>query len=145
MILLHLGPGLANGIANLHNARRAKSPVLNISANMLRGTGMQTRRLPWTLKASPVLSRDGGERASRLKDIPSDIADAVTATRVGQVATLIVPHDFQLVECDGPPAKEVGVPFDPLIPIPLKRPPPDCERLTRWRSCSEEEPCENPV
>src|SRR5579871_1815241 len=28
--LLHLGPGLANGLANLHNASRAKSPILNI-------------------------------------------------------------------------------------------------------------------
>src|SRR3569623_3087397 len=28
--LLHLGPGLANGCANLHNARRARSPVINI-------------------------------------------------------------------------------------------------------------------
>ncbi|CDQ43150.1 acetolactate synthase large subunit [Mycolicibacterium neoaurum] len=28
--LLHLGPGLANGLANLHNARRAHTPVVNI-------------------------------------------------------------------------------------------------------------------
>ena len=28
--LLHLGPGLANGLANVHNARRAKSPMVNI-------------------------------------------------------------------------------------------------------------------
>src|SRR5437660_2489275 len=28
--LLHLGPGLANGLANLHNARRAGTPVLNV-------------------------------------------------------------------------------------------------------------------
>src|ERR1700678_671057 len=28
--LLHLGPGLANGLANLHNARRGKSPIVNI-------------------------------------------------------------------------------------------------------------------
>src|SRR5438094_9568840 len=28
--LLHMGPGLANGIANLHNARRARSPVVNL-------------------------------------------------------------------------------------------------------------------
>ena len=27
MVLLHLGPGLANGISNLHNARRARTPV----------------------------------------------------------------------------------------------------------------------
>ena len=29
-VLLHLGPGLANGVANLHNARRAGTPVVNI-------------------------------------------------------------------------------------------------------------------
>jgi acetolactate synthase-1/2/3 large subunit len=28
--LLHLGPGLANGLANLHNARRASSPIVNV-------------------------------------------------------------------------------------------------------------------
>src|SRR5471032_1187944 len=28
--LLHLGPGLANGLANLHNARRASTPLVNI-------------------------------------------------------------------------------------------------------------------
>src|SRR5271168_4168352 len=28
--LLHLGPGLANGLANLHNARRAQTPIVNI-------------------------------------------------------------------------------------------------------------------
>src|SRR5246127_4031381 len=28
--LLHLGPGLANGLANLHNTKRAQSPVVNI-------------------------------------------------------------------------------------------------------------------
>src|SRR5215468_6333561 len=31
--LLHLGPGLANGLANLHNAMRAQSPVVNIIGN----------------------------------------------------------------------------------------------------------------
>ena len=30
LTLLHLGPGLANGLANLHNARRAHSPILNV-------------------------------------------------------------------------------------------------------------------
>src|SRR6478736_6547392 len=28
--LLHLGPGLGNGLANLHNARRAYSPIVNV-------------------------------------------------------------------------------------------------------------------
>ena len=30
LTLLHLGPGFANGIANLHNARRARTPVVNL-------------------------------------------------------------------------------------------------------------------
>src|SRR5882762_7621898 len=30
LTLLHLGPGFANGIANLHNARRASSPIVNV-------------------------------------------------------------------------------------------------------------------
>src|ERR1700676_2653160 len=31
--LLHCGPGLANGLANLHNARRAQVPMVNIIGN----------------------------------------------------------------------------------------------------------------
>src|SRR6201997_5814415 len=30
LTLTHLGPGFANGIANLHNARRARSPIVNV-------------------------------------------------------------------------------------------------------------------
>ncbi len=30
MTLTHLGPGFANGIANLHNARRANTPIVNV-------------------------------------------------------------------------------------------------------------------
>ena len=33
LTLLHLGPGLANGIANLHNARRAGTPLINVVGN----------------------------------------------------------------------------------------------------------------
>src|SRR6476620_1740200 len=28
--LLHLGPGLGNGLANLHNAKKARTPIVNI-------------------------------------------------------------------------------------------------------------------
>ena len=38
-MLLHLGPGLANGLANLHNARRAGSPVVVIVGQMVCGEG----------------------------------------------------------------------------------------------------------
>eukprot|EP00983_Pelagomonas_calceolata_P028560 894143-Pelagomonas_calceolata.AAC.2 len=37
--VLHLGPGLANAMSNLHNARRARSPILNIVGQMVRAQG----------------------------------------------------------------------------------------------------------
>src|SRR4030042_400230 len=114
MVLLHLGPGLANGIANLHNARRAKSPVLNLVGE----------HATWHRNSDPPLAMDieglartvsGWQRTSQsVLDIAVDIADAVTATRLGQVATLIVPHDSQLAECDDCKVKKPGIPFDPL-------------------------------
>jgi acetolactate synthase-1/2/3 large subunit len=120
MTLLHLGPGFANGIANLHNARRAKSPVLNVVGE----------HATWHRDADPPLAMDieglaktvsGWWRTSKsARDIPSDIADAVTATRLGQVATLIVPHDYQLTECDGYEVEEPGTPFDPLEPSSIE-------------------------
>jgi acetolactate synthase-1/2/3 large subunit len=120
MVLLHLGPGLGNGIANLHNARRAKSPVLNVVGE----------HATWHRDADPPLAMDieglartvsGWWRTSQsVHGIPSDIADAVTATRLGQVATLIVPHDFQLTECNGCNAREIESPFDPLDPSSIE-------------------------
>jgi acetolactate synthase-1/2/3 large subunit len=114
MVLLHLGPGFANGIANLHNGRRAKSPVLNVVGE----------HATWHRHADPPLAMDieslvrtvsGWWRTSKSGlDIPSDVADALSATRLGQVATLIVPHDHQLAECDGYKVKELGSPFEPL-------------------------------
>lgn len=34
LALLHLGPGLSNGLSNLHNARRAGSPVVVLVGDM---------------------------------------------------------------------------------------------------------------
>ena len=120
MVLLHLGPGFANGIANLHNARRAKSPVLSVVGE----------HATWHRDADPPLAMDieslartvsGWWRTSKSAlDLPSDVAEAVTATRLGQVATLIVPHDYQLAECDGYKVKELGSPFEALEPSSIE-------------------------
>jgi len=120
MVLLHLGPGFANGIANLHNARRAKSPVLNVVGE----------HATWHRDADPPLAMDieglartvsGWWRTSKSAlDLPSDVAEAVTATRLGQVATLIVPHDYQLTECDVYKVKELRSPFETLEPSSIE-------------------------
>jgi len=77
--LLHLGPGLGNGLANLHNARRAHSPVVNIVGDH----ATYHHRLDAPLEsdieslARPV---SGWYRAStRADDVAQDAADAVAA------------------------------------------------------------------
>lgn len=106
LTLLHLGPGFANGIANLHNARRARSPVVNLVGD----------HATWHLAADAPLTSDieslarpvsGFVRASSsAKELPGDLAAAVRAARTppGQVATLIVPQDCQWDPADGPAA-----------------------------------------
>jgi acetolactate synthase I/II/III large subunit len=100
MTLLHLGPGFANGIANLHNARRAHTPLVNVVGNHA------TWHLPYDAPltsdivslANPV---SGWVRENASADtLAADMAQAITASlqAPGQVATLIVPHDYQLAE-----------------------------------------------
>lgn len=48
--LLHLGPGMANGLANLHNARRAFSPVVNVVGD--HATYHQALDAPWNLTST---------------------------------------------------------------------------------------------
>lgn len=93
--LLHLGPGLGNGLANLHNARKAGSPVVNIVGN--HATVHQRFDAPLTSDveafartvshwvAAPRTARDVGAMAAR----------AIQAARSapGQIATLILPAD----------------------------------------------------
>lgn len=114
MTLLHLGPGFANGIANLHNARRARSPVFNIIGE----------HATWHRPADPPLAMNIEGLAGTVsgwwrtigsaRNIPGDVAHALAAAQLGQVATLIIPHDFQLAECDGHPVNKLDIPYDPI-------------------------------
>ena len=98
MVLLHLGPGLANGISNLHNARRARSPVLNIIG----------QHATWHLEADPPLTMDIEALARTVsawcrtsapgESIASDVSEAISASLRGQIATLIVPSDCQTAQ-----------------------------------------------
>lgn len=93
--LLHLGPGLSNGSANLHNARKANSPVINLVGD--HATYHKRYDAPLTSDieglAHPVSHWVRTVRSAAA--LPQDAADAVIAanTGPGQVATLIVPAD----------------------------------------------------
>lgn len=93
--LLHLGPGLANGLANLHNARRAFSPIVNVVGE--HATYHRHLDAPLTSDiagfAGPV---SGWVRISEsAADVAADGAAAVQAAAgpPGQIATLILPAD----------------------------------------------------
>ncbi len=93
--LLHCGPGLANGLANLHNARRAQSGVVNIVGDQ--ATYHRPYDAPLTADtegwARPVSA--WVRTAMRAATVGADAAVAVQAARTspGQIATLILPAD----------------------------------------------------
>ena len=93
--LLHLGPGLANGSANLHNARRGHSPMVNIIGE----------HATFHVEHNAPLTTDIRTAAAPFSDVvkyiegPSVLAECVRETIVaartgqGKVVTLIVPTD----------------------------------------------------
>jgi len=102
--LLHLGPGLANGLANLHNARRARSPIVNIvgeHATYHRAFDApltsDIEALAWTVSG---WVRTSGSAAA----VAADAAEAVAAARTapGVVSTLILPANTAWTEGKGP-------------------------------------------
>ena len=58
-VLLHLGPGLGNGLANLHNARRARVPMVVVVATTPSITSAMTPRWNPTSTRWPARSRAG--------------------------------------------------------------------------------------
>lgn len=94
--LLHLGPGLGNGLANLHNASRAQVPIVNLVG----------QHATYHLRYDTPLASDieGIARpysrwlrtSGAVAEIGRDAADAIAAARTapGQIATLIIPADI---------------------------------------------------
>jgi acetolactate synthase I/II/III large subunit len=103
--LLHLGPGLANGWANLHNARRARVPLVNIVGD--HATYHATFDAPLQSDIAPMASSlKGWQRSTQhSNDVANDTADAISAAwgPPGQVATLILPADVSWSEVTGEP------------------------------------------
>jgi len=93
--LLHLGPGLANGLANLHNARRARSPIINIVGD--HATDHLQYDAPLTSDVAAVARPMSAwvESSSSADNLASAGAAALRAALEppGQIATLIVPAD----------------------------------------------------
>ena len=93
--LLHLGPGLGNGLANLHNARKGRVPVVNIVGDHATYHAQYDAQLQSDIE-TVARNPSGWVRTSRsTAELSSDAAEAIAAA-VGppaQVATLILPAD----------------------------------------------------
>lgn len=103
-VLLHLGPGLGNGLAQLHNANKGRVPVVNIVGD--HATYHQKYDAP--LQSDIVTIARAVSTWIRSSDDPEtvaqDAAEAVAAAQgpPGQVATLILPADTCWLESPGP-------------------------------------------
>lgn len=103
-VLLHLGPGLGNGLANLHNARRGKTPVVNIVGDHATYHAKYDAPLQSDIE-SIARGVSSWVRSSRdPESVARDAADAVAAAfgPPGQVATLILPADVCWLDSPGP-------------------------------------------
>ncbi|MGH3451659.1 MAG: acetolactate synthase large subunit, partial [Haloechinothrix sp.] len=94
--LLHLGPGLGNGLAGLHNARRAYTPIVTVVGD--HATYHKRYDAPLESDIEPLAESLNGwvRRSDHPSDVGADAAAAVAAAMdpPGQVATLILPADI---------------------------------------------------
>ena len=92
-VLLHLGPGLGNGLANLHNARRARVPMVVVVGD--HATYHKKYDAPLESDIEAVAGTVSGWLRRSDGDVVADAAEAIAASQSGgQVATLILPADI---------------------------------------------------
>ncbi|MFB9385392.1 acetolactate synthase large subunit [Pseudonocardia petroleophila] len=92
-VLLHLGPGLGNGLANLHNARRAGTPVVAVVGDHALSHAPLDAPLQSDIAAVAGSVSGWVRHSGSAAEVGADAADAVAAALRGQVATLVLPAD----------------------------------------------------
>ena len=96
--LLHLGPGLANGLANLHNASRANTPIINIVGQHATQHLLHDTPLKANIEAIAKPYSHWLRTSSSSSEIGSDAIEAIVAARTapGHIATLICARGFRV-------------------------------------------------
>jgi acetolactate synthase I/II/III large subunit len=94
-VLLHLGPGLGNGLANLHNARRAGTPVVNVVGDHATYHKRYDAQLESDIETVARNVSSWVRASDSTEKLAADTAEAVAVASgpPGQVATLILPAD----------------------------------------------------
>ncbi|MBI2708124.1 MAG: acetolactate synthase large subunit [Actinobacteria bacterium] len=104
--LLHLGPGLGNGLANLHNARKARTPVVNIVGDHATYHKRYDAQLESDIETVARNVSRFVRTSQRVEDLAGDAAEAIAAAAgpPGEVATLILPADVSWSDGASPAA-----------------------------------------
>ena len=136
--LLHLGPGLGNGLANFHNARKARSPVVSIVGQHTTQHLRHDAPLSADIEAFARTVSGHVRTVERAEEIGREAAATVAAacTPPGQVATLIVPADFSWSEAGQPSGPAPRATYTAPDPTVSARPPCFCVPANRWACCS---------
>jgi acetolactate synthase I/II/III large subunit len=113
--LLHLGSGLGNGLANLHNARKGKVPIVNIVGDHATHHWQYDAQLQSDIETVARNFSPWVRTSKSTEALASDAAEAIAAAKgpPGQVATLILPADVSWTDgaqpAPPPPAKAQAV------------------------------------
>ncbi len=102
--LLHLGPGLGNGLANLHNAKKASSGIVNIVGEHATYHSKYDAPLTADIEGIARPVSHWVKTSTDAKAVADDGAEAIAmaSTPPGQIATLILPGDTAWNEGHGP-------------------------------------------
>ncbi|MDA0166087.1 acetolactate synthase large subunit [Solirubrobacter ginsenosidimutans] len=114
--LLHLGPGFGNAFANVHNAYKARTPMVNVVGD--HAVAHKPLGAPLASDIESVV-RPASQWVRTVRDARSaalDTAEAVAAARASGVATLIVPADA---------GWEQSLGAVPALAVPVLSPVPD--------------------
>ncbi len=135
--LLHLGPGLANGLANLHNAKKAHSGIVNIVGQHATYHIGFNAPLTSDIEGLARPMSDWVRTSPDAKSVAADGAAAIAAAKSSppQIATLILPADTAWNEADGIAQVPAAQPALRAIPPRRSRPPPRCCTATARRPC----------
>ena len=120
LVLLHLGPGLANGLSNLHNARRAGSPVLTVVGEHATWHRVFDPPLAMDIESLAKTGSSWQKTSSKADELGLDTADAITAALQGGVATLIIPYDLQMKPVGSTEASHRNPQLDPVETGPVE-------------------------
>jgi acetolactate synthase-1/2/3 large subunit len=127
--LLHLGPGLGNALANIHNAKKGHVPMINIVGDHA------TYHLQYDAPLTADIEGIAGpvshwvRTAASPADIARDAAEAVRQAGTGRIATLMLPADVSWGDNPGGEEGAVGLPGPSRVP-----PERLAEAVTRLRS-----------